>query len=50
MASRALRAALGVRNQLIGTTLHTLLTQGRVRRDGRDGWSIARSDTHSQSL
>ena len=50
MASRALRAALGVRNQLIGTALHTLLAQGRIRRDGRDGWSLSRSDTGSQPL
>ena len=50
MASRALRAALGVRNQLIGTALHTLLAQGRIRRDGRDGWCLSRSDTGSQPL
>jgi hypothetical protein len=50
MASRALRAALGVRNQLIGAALHTLLAQGRIRRDGRDGWTLARSDSGSQSL
>ncbi len=50
MASRALRAALGVRNQLIGAALHTLLNQGRIRRDGRDGWSLAPCDSGSQPL
>jgi hypothetical protein len=50
MASRALRAALGVRNQLLGAALHTLLAQGRIRRDGRDGWTLSRSDSGSQSL
>lgn len=39
MSARALRAALGVRNELIGDALRALAAQGRVRRDGRDGWT-----------
>ena len=41
MSARALRAALGVRNNLIGDTLRALLAQGRIHRVGRDGWSLA---------
>jgi hypothetical protein len=50
MSARALRAALGVRNQLVGDALRTLHDQGRIRRDGRDGWSVARNDSGSQPL
>jgi hypothetical protein len=50
MASRALRAALGVRNELIGDALRVLLAQRRIRRDGRDGWSLASSDSASHPL
>lgn len=50
MSSRALRAALGVRNQLVGDALRVLVDQGRVRRDGRDGWSVARTDSRTQAL
>jgi hypothetical protein len=47
MSSRALRAALGVRNQMIGDALRALAAQGRVLRDSRDGWTLARSGSAS---
>ena len=47
MSSRALRAALGVRNQMIADALRALAAQGRVLRDSRDGWTLAKSGSGS---
>jgi AAA domain len=41
LSSAALRHKLGVRNQTVAQSLKALLDQGRIRRAGRDGWTIA---------
>lgn len=38
--SRQLRETLGVRNEAIGTALRDLEHRGRVRRVGREGWTL----------
>jgi biotin operon repressor len=40
LSSAALRQKLGLRNQTVVRSLKTLLDQGRIRRAGRDGWTI----------
>jgi AAA domain len=50
LSARALRDALGVRNQLIGDTLRALLAQGRIHRVGRDGWSLAPTGSASHPI
>lgn len=50
VSARALREALGVRNQLIGDTLHALLAQGRIQRVGRDGWCLAPTSSASHPI
>ncbi len=39
LSSAALREKLGVRNQTVAEALKLLLADGRIQRDGRDGWS-----------
>lgn len=39
LSSAALREKLGVRNQTVAEALKLLIADGRIRRDGRDGWS-----------
>jgi hypothetical protein len=50
LSARALRDSLGVRNQLVGDALRSLLAQGRIYRVGRDGWSLAPTGSRSQPL
>lgn len=38
LSSAALRDKLGVRNQVVADALKALLAEGRILRDGRDGW------------
>jgi len=45
MTSGALRENLGVRNQIVANALRDLLSEGRVRRSGRDGWSAVAAGT-----
>jgi RecA-family ATPase len=41
LSSAALREKLGVRNQTVAEALKLLQADGRIRREGRDGWSVA---------
>ena len=44
LSTAALRTTLGIRNQTLLATLQQLVTDGRLRRAGRDGWTVAASD------
>jgi hypothetical protein len=43
LSSATLREKLGVRNQTVAEALKLLLADGRVRRAGRDGWSLTKN-------
>lgn len=43
LTSAALREKLGLRNQTVAQALKQLLSDGRIRRTGRDGWCLVRS-------
>ena len=45
VAAARLRQQLGVRNQSLADALRRLAEQGRIRRDGRSGWSLAEPAT-----
>ena len=40
LSTDALRTTLGVRKQTLLAVLHRLATDGRIRRAGRDGWTV----------
>jgi hypothetical protein len=50
LSSATLRQQLGLRNQTVAHALKSLLDQGRIRRAGRDGWTIAIIHSHSHPL
>lgn len=43
LSTAALRLTLGIRNQTLLTLLHHLVTEGLVRRAGREGWTLSAS-------